>query len=344
MADEQKPKGLVHIGEVLHALPGGRAPRPPPPEPFALLLQEYPKGSPEAKRQMSIQAAKEFVEDALIVRQRSASDANTIGYIARMVMQSTMPHAKTSKQFFVKSNGKISMQMSTTHQGVGLPFGTYPRLLLSWITTEAVQNKSQTLELGDSLSGFMRELGLEPAGGARGSIRALKEHLQRLFCTAISWTFDNKTSELGIAIVPIEQRTLWWDPVQPDQAALWKSSITLNKLFYDAIVERPVPVCLRSLKLLASTKSSLALDIYSWLTYRMSYLEEKKQVSWERLQLQFGGEYAREIDFRRKFCERLKLVKLIYPAAKVTPSDHGLVLEPSPPHVPIRVLRARNSR
>jgi hypothetical protein len=40
-----------------------------------------------------------------------------------------------------------------------------PRILLAWMTTEAVRTQSRELVLGDSLSRFMRSLDLVPTGG-----------------------------------------------------------------------------------------------------------------------------------------------------------------------------------
>ncbi len=46
---------------------------------------------------------------------------------------------------------------------VGLPYGMVPRLLIAWVTTEAVRIRERELVLGESLSGFMSELdGLLP--------------------------------------------------------------------------------------------------------------------------------------------------------------------------------------
>ena len=41
-----------------------------------------------------------------------------------------------------------------------LPFGNLPRLLLAWISTKAVRTQSRELILWDSLSEFMRVLGV----------------------------------------------------------------------------------------------------------------------------------------------------------------------------------------
>ena len=40
-----------------------------------------------------------------------------------------------------------------------------PRLLMAWISTEAVRTQSRVLVLGDSLSDFMRELGIYSSDG-----------------------------------------------------------------------------------------------------------------------------------------------------------------------------------
>ena len=64
---------------------------------------------------------------------------------------------------------------------VGIPYGTIPRLLLFWITTEVVQKKRRRLELGESMASFMFELGLTPTGGRWGSIPHLREQMNRLF-------------------------------------------------------------------------------------------------------------------------------------------------------------------
>ena len=41
-----------------------------------------------------------------------------------------------------------------------LPFGNLPRLLLSWMCTEAIRTKERRLMLGRSLFDFMRKIGI----------------------------------------------------------------------------------------------------------------------------------------------------------------------------------------
>ena len=93
-----------------------------------------------------------------------------------------------------------------------------------------------------------------------------------------------------------------------------------------------MPIDLRALKALKG--SPLALDIYSWLTYRMSYLRRPCLIPWEALQTQFGADYGRPRDFKRKFLAHLADVLHVYPAVRLSERPAGLLLRPSPTHLP----------
>jgi hypothetical protein len=76
---------------------------------------------------------------------------------------------------------------------------------------------------------------------------------------------------------------LWWDPKSPDQKELFDSKVILSQPFFREIIDRPVPLDKRALA--ALSKSPLQLDIYCWLTYRMSYLKRETVIPWEALGL-----------------------------------------------------------
>ena len=78
----------------------------------------------------------------------------------------------------------------------------------------------------------------------------------------------------------------------------------------------------------------MALDIYFWLTYRMSYMSKRTEIPWGALELQFGSEYKKTKNFRENFLKHLKVVQGVYPEAKVGEGKYGLELMPSKPHVP----------
>ena len=79
--------------------------------------------------------------------------------------------------------------------------------------------------------------------------------------------------------------------------------------------------------------AAFALDLYVWLTYRMSYLRRPTEISWRALAAQFGAEYGQARDFKRAFLRHARAVATVYPAARLTPQRHGLLLQPSPSHV-----------
>jgi hypothetical protein len=270
-----------------------------------------------------------LAEEAIAIEAQEAREAGSLGFMARLLVQVTLPHSKVDSNEFERRNGPITIAIMARSR-VGIPYGRYPRLLLAWITTEAVRTRSARLELGETLSSFMGELGLVPTGGRWGTVPRLRDQMRRLFAATVSWTYDAQGEWIDEGIRPIEKAHLWWDPKQPEQAALWRSEISLNRRFYEEIISRPVPLDMRALRAL---RSPLALDIYTWLTYRMSYLRKPSTVPWELLQLQFGGDYARTRKFKENFLDRLKQVKTIYPSANIEPTAQGLMLRPSHPHV-----------
>jgi hypothetical protein len=62
----------------------------------------------------------------------------------------------------------------------------------------------------------------------------------------------------------------------------------LSERFFNEITEKPVAIELRALK--ALKHSPMALDLYLWLTYRMSYVKNRTPIPWSALQLQFGSD------------------------------------------------------
>jgi len=270
-----------------------------------------------------------IAEEALAIERDEAQEAGELGYMARILVQATMPHRDPHTSVFERSNGPFRLAIMAPD---GVPYGRYPRLLLCWVTTEAVRTQDRMLQLGGSLSGFMGELGLQVTGGRWGTIDRLRQQVQRLFSSTISATrADEEHGEWQEGGFRIATKTnLWWDPGSPDQLALFGSRVILTPDFFEAITRRPVPIDLRALKVL---RSPLGLDIYTWLTWRMSYLRKPVEIPWEALALQFGSDYHRLRDFRARFLRQLHSVITLYPDARVAEGESGLVLKPSPTHV-----------
>ncbi len=271
-----------------------------------------------------------LVAEALAIEAQEAKEAGALGFMARALTQATMPHKKTKEYAFERTNGAFTLSI-VAPPSVGLPYGTVPRLLVAWVTTEAVRKRERELVLGESLSSFMAELDLVPTGGRWGSITRLKEQMKRLFASSVSCTYDEGGTWALEAIRVVDRARLWWSPKAPEQITIWQSTILLSERFFDEVINHPIPIHMEALKKLK--RSPMALDIYCWLTYRMSYLKRETTIPWAALQTQFGAEYGRTRDFKRKFLGQLKAVRSVYLNARAEDTERGLLLKPSPPHV-----------
>ena len=269
---------------------------------------------------------------ALAIESESAIDAGELGFMARAMTLCTLPHSKPKDNELTRKNGNYTMSM-VAPRALGLPYGTIPRLLLAWISTEAVRTKSRTLTLGDSLSHFLKELGLSRSGGKRGDITRFKDQLRRLFACNVSCNYHTKDHDAGMGFMIADDYNLWWHPQEPDQAGLWESTLTLSEKFFKEITQAPVPIDMRALK--ALKHSPLALDVYIWLTFRTGYLTgPTNPIFWEQLHNQFGAEYGRTRDFKAAFMDALRKVQVVYSGANITISDTGIVLRPGATSIP----------
>lgn len=77
----------------------------------------------------------------------------------------------------------------------------------------------------------------------------------------------------------------------------------------------------------------MVLDIYIWLAYRLHALKGDVEVSWPSLYGQFGAGYRRLRDFRAGFVGGLELALAVYPEARISVEEKGIVLRPSRPAI-----------
>ena len=271
---------------------------------------------------------------AFYIEHESAQEAGVLAYQARLLVQCSLPYRQQPTNEWTRRNGGVTLTIMAP-SAIGLPYGAYPRLLLSWVTTEAVRTQSRHIDLKYSLTRFMAELGI--SSHAKGpQIRRFQDQTRRLFASTIT-TYRNQLvgdSDYADEVFRYEgftladKATLWWTP---KRSTVHEVTLTLSEKFYETLTGHPVPLDQRALKALKG--SALALDIYSWLLHRLSYLKKPTTIPWELLRIQFGGEYADtkqgRYEFKRTFRAQLAEVLRLYPEAKVTADQQGLTLIPS---------------
>jgi hypothetical protein len=269
----------------------------------------------------------------------SAGDAHALGFMGKMLVQTTLPHRAQPGKQYTRTDGDVTLSI-TDLGGTGLPYGTYPRLILIWMTTEALRTGERRLELGRSLSSFMGQLGLQCTGGHWGTIPRFRGQMERLFGAAISTRWKHQQSGQsnagGSNLMLAEEFDLWWMPQKLPQTSLMNSSVTLSQKFFEQLTEAPVPLDLRAIK--ALKRSPLSLDLYAWATRRVSYLKRPLRISWESFQWSFGAGYAEtpqgKSRFRGNAIEALRRVKAVYPQLRIEIQRAGVLIQPSVTHVP----------
>jgi hypothetical protein len=261
-------------------------------------------------------------------------------FLTRQLVQATLPHSDPGDlPAWQRKNGNLTLVIrpgwdSQKNAAVGYPYGSIPRLLLFWITTEALRTKSRKLELGASLAGFMRDLGLNPStgGGKRGDGKRLRNQMERLFRASISLelanTNDNLVGKRWIDMQVAPEGELWWDLKSPDQAALFGSWIELGEKFYQAVTSTPVPLDRRVLS--ALKRSPLALDLYAWATYKNFSMRQQNRpeqfIPWVYFMKQFGAEYTSHHNFKKKVMMAFQKVFTVYRDLHINAADGGFII------------------
>lgn len=298
-------------------------------------------------------ALRRFVDEGLAIQFEDARSAGSLGFLTRLTALTNLPYRQIPDSRFTRHNGPYVLHIQALPD-IGLPFGRYPRLLLAWITTEAVRTRSRYLDLGNSLSAFMSQVGVSPHGGAHGPLGRFQDQLARLLATTFQFYKIQRGETLhytrGKGFVISDDSELWWEPRRPRSgsrpfigtgasAALrsrsrsWSAKLVLSERFFEEIVEHRIPVNLRAL---GALQAPLAMDLYVWLTYRLHALAKPVTVPWRALHLQCGSQTRRVPAFRLHVLQKLPSVLTVYPEARVEEADDqsGLVLKPSPPHIP----------
>jgi hypothetical protein len=283
---------------------------------------------------------------------REHDEPEDLSYLARLWCQTSLPYRDPGDvPHWGRRNGDLSLvvqpgvSISASGEGrsVGYPYGTVPRLVLTWLSTEAVRTQSPTLVLGDSLSSFMRDdLGMTPTGGKNGSITRLRKQLERLFLATLTVRWEGDPSrQTGGRLNVASSYDLWWQDRAPGEPTLMPSVVTLSAEFFSEVTQHPVPLDVGVLRALRG--SALRLDIYAFLCHRLSYLRRETVIPWEALRGQFGSTLGRDkagrARFRQEFERNLREVLLLHRHADVDSTPAGLVLRPSRTSVPMRPRR-----
>ena len=174
----RKRAGFVPIGDVVAGgeLPGG-------------LVLTHHAATPQARSH--------FTQLDQVTQLVGASEADAdLGFMARMLALCSLPRTNPGDKLqYVRRNGPFTLYM-TVSGSAKLPYGNIPRLLLAWVCTEAVRTQNRELVLGDSLSAFMRSVGVYNTGG---SVRSrLQDQMRRLFNVHVQLGYEHEHGAVSV--------------------------------------------------------------------------------------------------------------------------------------------------
>ena len=210
-------------------------------------------------RLVSMANMDEIVTIAAEMEFQEAKEANALGFAAHCMTVCTLPHSKlvgpdgkTELREYVRHNGRTHLAIQAgpaVMPGTGISYGAYPRLGLIYLASRAKTNNTKEIELGASLSDFLKRLGIHVTGGKRGGITAANAQLFRLFTSSMmAWEDAGKGQLPWDSFDPfrlVERREIWWNPMAPDQPSLWKNTLVLTDRAFHELTQNAVPIDLR---------------------------------------------------------------------------------------------------
>ena len=293
-------------------------------------------GPVKSIRDATPQAVHHFTRFDQVNQLVSASETTPdLGFMARTMALCSLPRTNPGNRLqYKRVNGPFKLVLVAGADNK-LPYGNLPRLLMAWLCTEAVRTQSRVIVLGDSLSKFMRELGIYNSGGKPQT--RLRNQMRRLFGCTVSMVYEDKHGDQFVSSLIADRGEFWWNERKPDERALWDSKIELGEKFFNEIIRHPVPLNLNTLA--ALKRSPLGLDLYLWLVYRTFPLRAPLRLTWKQVYQQFGAHPDKASDkrtvlnFRYKVLRELKKIKLAWPELTYTTAPGVLILHPSIPAI-----------
>lgn len=301
--------------------------------------QIFDLGIEQVRKQAATLLERQQIETAYAVM---ADEDQGFGAIHAGFAMSSLPHKETKelKWSRVGGGGTIKLRVESGYdqndEPVGIPYGATARMILLYLQSRAVAERTREIEIGKSMYAWLNRMGI-PLGGK--TYARVREQSRRLsFCNLMFFHVGSGDEEFKkgsfvrdaiIARAPA--------PGSLTQGSLWRDTVVLDEVFYQTLIEHPLPV--REAAIGALSGRSVAIDVYVWLSYRLHQLKKPTTVSWPALMDQFGHNYSGAAglrNFKTEFKAPLHLALAAYEGAKVDVNSAGVILYPSPPAVPLK--------
>lgn len=305
-----------------------------------------------------LKAAQKVAQDKELEQSKELINSQDIGYTSKLFVQALFPYRKTDQETrrVESSEGTIFVASAS-----GLPYGKYPRLIMAYIITRAVENAGRYkdgkidideachIPLGHSMNDFLHAIGVagRGTGGSTGNLASVREQLLRLASSSINVQEKSDTPRArGGNITILDDWDLWFDPKHPAQDTIIESHLVLTPKFFKHIAESPIPI---DLEILRQLKKPRSMDVYIWLTLKQFWLQKNNResftFSWKEMATNFSTKPLTSsqsfADFRRELKAAIHDIVLVWPTAGIETATEGVVVIKTAPSIAPKKPRVR---
>ncbi|WP_193061059.1 MULTISPECIES: replication protein RepA [unclassified Halomonas] len=288
----------------------------------------------------------QLINTGLLIAENPPTDKDKT-YMHSIMCQIGLPRSKVDGTEFERTSGNAGIYIHAGKIWDGkkfvqqpIPYGPMPRLVMAYLNTQALRTKSPIIDVGDSSSQFMKQLGYKVTGGKNGTIPSFRRQVMALSACSMTLGFTTANSAITYDGKPIAKFEAWLSD-SDGQKALWPGEITFSQEYFTTLCDHAVPLDLRALNELSG--SALAMDTYAMLADRLHRINGSHLfLRWANLRAQFGQEYKGKDGaktFKDSFLLALKKVQAVYPQADVKHVRGGVLMKASPPPIPPKQLK-----
>lgn len=283
---------------------------------------------------------------------RAVNDADLVpAYLHSALCAMSLPARRPKDEMapIIREDGRYTLAITPkpvlrrvdgdiTLQSLGVPFGSYPRVILIYIMSEAVRTGSRDVYLGGSFAEWLRRLGYEKAThGSRGTASLLRGQLERLLACEwmIRWD-DSASDDAAFAVKEVKLANEYAGLKGKDGQFI--KEIRLADVFFEHLREHAVPLneaAIRELK-----NNPTALDLYTYFAYRLQRIsgDRPQMLAWQQLASHLGNATESPRKFKSTIRQSWDLVSGVYPNARIDLNGPVIKMWSSPPPVEKRLI------
>lgn len=254
-----------------------------------------------------------------------------------MSIVSIFPAEKPKTSYIERRNGSVSVNVAPAFDR--WTYGKIPRLVLLYSCSLIMQHsqlvdfETRTIVFDESFRSFCRNSGLPYYGSLAGEVDDMLDRMLNTFVQIRGWFKNEDETIKAVANYRIfDYGEFHFN--EHDKSK--KTYIRFSKLLWRVLTEKCIPL---NKEMASSLRSSRALDIYQWLSYRTYGLKGRVVVPWQNLRVQFEGDEIPMYRFKEQFLRALRTIQNSWTDLHVEILSEGVAVNPCKSS--IRQLEAR---